>query len=198
MNKMESVKKPPIGKLFEKVTTNAIGSRTYLWNYLEFMCANTSTHGGNWLSKVKGTKLKTLYVFGILSLQGTIFYIFLTGLFSPDPNVYTSTDWISDENLTFPYVTVCNPRMFEKRKVEGKSKTYWSYTKGYKKPVWQSWFTLALNISSSLLTYILAGIDADTISAYAPNFAPMVEQLENDYVKLNYSGTNLPLDLSIR
>ncbi len=90
-----------------------------IWNYFDFMCANTSTHGGNWLVMIRDSRLKSLYLLGILGLQGVIFYIFVNALVSTDSKVLTSISWEAGGSILFPYVTVCNPRIFSKPKVDG-------------------------------------------------------------------------------
>ena len=66
----------------------------------------------------------------MLGLQYNLFQFVISSLFNTDRGITTSFYKVSEEFIPYPNYTVCNPRMFDKNKVQ------------------------ALNLSSSLLTYI--------------------------------------------
>jgi hypothetical protein len=90
-----------------------------IWDYLEYMCGNVSTHGGNWLPEIKNIKLKSIYMIAILALQIIMFFMFISTFTGSGITIYTSTDWINPKHIEFPYITVCNPRMFDLSRVQG-------------------------------------------------------------------------------
>jgi hypothetical protein len=91
-----------------------------VWQYLEYMCANTSCHGGNWFSKIPSRKMQILFMLLIVTLQfATIVNFTFTVFINPDVTINTVTKYIPQENVTFPKVTICNPRMYSLKKTEG-------------------------------------------------------------------------------
>ena len=95
--------------------------RENMFNYFEFFCANTSTHGGNWLSKIHSGGGKVLFLILLTLMQITMVALFTRSLFSENKDIYTMTEWDTSANKQYPNITVCNPRMFDRQKVQGKT-----------------------------------------------------------------------------
>ena len=110
--------------------------------YVEYFSLNASCHGSTWVSQIKSGKLRLLYVVLMLVLQFLLFYFVITCLFNQERGIYTSFYKATEEFIPYPNYTVCNPRMFDKNKVQ------------------------ALNLSSTLLTYIYFSMNPHTESIY--------------------------------
>ena len=112
--------------------------------YVEYFSLNASCHGSTWVSQIKSGKLRILYMALIIVLQLFClhFVITKTNIFSEERGIYTSFYKVTEEFIPYPNYTVCNPRMFDKNKVQ------------------------ALNLSSSLLTYIYFSMNPHTESIY--------------------------------
>ena len=93
--------------------------------------------------------------------------------FNPSLETSTSMGFATDDYLIGPKITVCNPRMFDKAKVE------------------------ALNISSELLSYIFMAYDYGNDLSYAPNFLDLYENLEIEYAEKTENISNIGKHLAI-
>ena len=100
-----------------KTENDSFASTT--WEFFDSMCANTSTHGGNWLSRINNPCLKALYLIMILALQIGLLVIFFGSFIQNHPAVYTVTKWNTSVATEFPSFIICNPGMFSKKRVEG-------------------------------------------------------------------------------
>ena len=80
----------------------------------------------------------------MLGLQGVLFQFVISSLFNEESRgIQVSFYKGTEEFIPYPNYTVCNPRMFDKNKVQ------------------------ALNLSSNVLTYIYFSMNPHTESAYA-------------------------------
>ena len=85
--------------------------------YLDYICLNTSCHGGNWAMKITSTKLRVFFQFWVIfvscSMVGAVILQFLT----PTPLLETET-WRENDGK-FPNITICSNRIFDEKKVQG-------------------------------------------------------------------------------
>ena len=114
--------------------------------FVGYFSQKSSCHGIHWVSEIKSGKLRILYMILMLGLQYNLFQFVISSLFNTDRGITTSFYKVSEEFIPYPNYTVCNPRMFDKHKVE------------------------ALNLSSSLLTYIYFSMNPYTDSIYGFNW----------------------------
>ena len=89
-----------------------------MWRKIEYILQNSSCHGGNWVMKLSNPKIKSALSFLVFVFQLIIFYIIITKIFVPPGSFSTALMWDSDP-LIFPSMTICNPRLYDKKKVEG-------------------------------------------------------------------------------
>ena len=68
--------------------------------------------------KLSNPKIKSALSFLVFVFQLIIFYIIITKIFVPPGSFSTALMWDSDP-LIFPSMTICNPRLYDKKKVEG-------------------------------------------------------------------------------
>ena len=85
--------------------------------YLDFICLNTSCHGGNWAMKVKSTKLKILMQFFVIFFACSMLGAVILQILTPPHPIFQET-WKENDG-TFPNVTLCSNRIFDKEKVQG-------------------------------------------------------------------------------
>ena len=90
-----------------------------MWSKIEYILQNTSCHGGNWVMKWSNPKLKSIGIIIAFSLQVWTFWYVFYQLTSPIEDFNTSIQ-LQNENMYFPNVTICNPRLYDRKKVEGK------------------------------------------------------------------------------
>ena len=87
-------------------------------NQLDYICLNSSCHGGNWAMKIKSTKLRILLQILFLIFQfglfGAVIQIFLLEPFE----MTTNQHYITNDG-SYPNVTLCNHRIFDKATTEG-------------------------------------------------------------------------------
>ena len=88
-------------------------------NHLDFICSNSTCHGGNWALKISSERLKLIFQTFIIVAQ----IIFLCSLihatvFHP-VEVESSINWQDDGNKVFPKITICNQRIFDAYETEG-------------------------------------------------------------------------------
>ena len=135
---------------------------------------NTSCHAGNWLDYTKSPVMKAMIMVLLVPFHCALLYFFINTIFI-EPNVETSTtlNWQPDNQLVGPKITVCNPRMFDKSKVE------------------------ALNISSELLSYIFLAYDYGNDLSYWPNFHSRINELESEYRIKTQNISNIGKHLAI-
>ena len=107
-------------------------------DFVEYFSQKSSCHGSHWVSEIKYGKLRILYMVLMLVLQFLLFRYVLSSLFNPEKGLYTNFYKATEEIIPYPNYTVCNPRMFDKNKVQ------------------------AFNLSSSLLTYIYFSMNPHT------------------------------------
>ena len=110
--------------------------------FVEYFSQKSSCHGSHWVSEIKSGKLRILYMSLMLVFQFFLFYFVISSLFNPKRGIQMSFYKASEEFIPYPNYTVCNPRMFDKNKVQ------------------------ALNLSSNLLTYIYFSLNPQTESIH--------------------------------
>ena len=86
--------------------------------YLDYICQNSSCHGGNWAMKIKSTKLKIILQIIAILLQCLMLLAFIYALFVREVEVTNWQIWDKNDG-SFPNLTICNHRIFDKRKTEG-------------------------------------------------------------------------------
>ena len=105
-------------RLSTKMSENFLSFKESCNRYLDFICLNTSCHGGNWAMKAKSTKLKT-----ILQIMFILFQFFMLSqvirVFFFRPIQPIPLKQILPNNGIFPNVTICNQRMFDLAKSKG-------------------------------------------------------------------------------
>ena len=110
---------------------------------VEYFSQKTSCHGSHWVSEIKSGKLRILFMVLMLGLQGVLFQFVISSLWNEESRgIQLSFYKATEEFIPYPNYTVCNPRMFDKNKVN------------------------ALNISSNLLTYIYFSMNPHTENIY--------------------------------
>ena len=81
---------------------------------------NTSCHAGNWLELTKSPILKLFIMVFLIPIHILLVYFFISQTFlRQSTESITSLHWQSNNFLIGPNITVCNPRMFDRSKVEG-------------------------------------------------------------------------------
>ena len=86
--------------------------------HLDYICLNSSCHGANWAMKIQSIKLKVfLQIFAII-LQFIMFASFIQVLFVEQLEI-TNKQWWDDNDGSFPNVTICSRRIFDKTKITG-------------------------------------------------------------------------------
>ena len=143
------------------------------WQPLNAIFQNTSCHAGNWLQHTKNPILKGTLIGILVLFHGFILNYFITSLLQESHETFTTIDWITEPFLIGPKVTVCNPRMFDKARVD------------------------QLNISSELLSYIFSAYDY-VDQGYVPRFQPFASQLEREYQQITKNVSNIGHFLAIR
>ena len=110
---------------------------------VEYFSQKTSCHGSHWVSEIKSGKLRILYMALMLGLQYCLFHYVIHSLWNEESRgIQLSFYKVTEEFIPYPNYTVCNPRMFDKKKVDD------------------------LNISSNLLTYIYFSMNPHTENIY--------------------------------
>ena len=85
--------------------------------YLDYICLNTSCHGGNWAMKITSTKLKIFCQFWVIFFSCCMVgAVILTFLYPEQP--ITNFTWKENDG-SFPNITVCSNRIFDMAKVQG-------------------------------------------------------------------------------
>ena len=133
--------------------------------FVEYFSQNVSCHGSHWVSEIKSGKLRILYMALMLGLQYCLFHYVIQSLWNEESRgIQLSFYKVTEEFIPYPNYTVCNPRMFDKKKVQ------------------------ALNLSSSLLTYIYFSMNPHTESIYgftwqlyANNQSESIESLDEEF-----------------
>ena len=88
-----------------------------LKNHLDFICENSSCHGGNWALKTPSRWLKSIIQLGLFFLQIFLFLVVVAPFFV-DKSIHSSTRWERNDE-SYPNITICNSRMFSKAKMKG-------------------------------------------------------------------------------
>ena len=88
--------------------------------FFEHMLQNVSCHGGNWVKKCFNPKVKSLCIFIMVCFQTIVFVTIFWQLCHHHKDFSTSLQWSNEENLMYPNITICNPRLFDKEKVDSK------------------------------------------------------------------------------
>ena len=123
--------------------------------FFEHMLQNVSCHGGNWVKKCFNPKVKSLCIFIMVCFQTIVFVTIFWQLCHHHKDFSTSLQWSNEENLLYPNITICNPRLFDKEKVDSKyfKKTFFiQFLKKY--------IDLELKLSDELLGYIYLPISS--------------------------------------
>ena len=68
--------------------------------------------------KLSNSKIKTAGIVLVFFFQLVTFYIITSMIFGPTVDFSTSLLWDSEE-IIFPNITICNPRIYDRKKVEG-------------------------------------------------------------------------------
>ena len=89
-----------------------------IWRRMEYILQNSSCHGGNWVMKLSNSKIKTAGTVLVFFFQLVTFYIITSMIFGPTVDFSTSLLWDSEE-IIFPNITICNPRIYDRKKVQG-------------------------------------------------------------------------------
>ena len=104
---------------------------------MEYILQNSSCHGGNWVMKLTNPKIKSAGTLIVFALQFILLTAVLNMIFYPKNSLSTSLLWDTEE-LIFPNMTICNPRIFDKEKVDELGLTdellaylYWPVSKEY-------------------------------------------------------------------
>ena len=85
---------------------------------LDYICSNSSCHGGNWAMKLKSSLLKISYQIIVLLAQVFMFSsVIFTLFFEKLEPTYTYKHY--QNSGTFPNLIICNHQMFDKAKVQG-------------------------------------------------------------------------------
>ena len=87
--------------------------------YFEYFSKNSSCHGGNCIVKISNFKIKSILLLCLFFLQ--IFLCLVIGykIFLEERETKTRMDWKKGESFQLPFMTVCNPRHFDRKTVEG-------------------------------------------------------------------------------
>ena len=85
--------------------------------YLDYICLNTSCHGGNWAMKITSTKLKIFFQFWIIFFSGCMVGAIILRFLSPEQPI-TILHWKENDG-SFPNITLCSNRIFDMAKVQG-------------------------------------------------------------------------------
>ena len=86
--------------------------------HLDYICLNSSCHGANWAMKIESTKLKVfLQIFAIL-LQFCILGAFIQLVFLRPIEMQVKQEFPINDG-SFPNVTICSHRMFDKKRIAG-------------------------------------------------------------------------------
>ena len=88
--------------------------------FFEHMLQNVSCHGGNWVKKCFNPKVKSLCIFVMVCFQTIVFVTIFWQLCHHHKDFSTSLQWSNEENLLYPNITICSPRLFDKEKVDSK------------------------------------------------------------------------------
>ena len=90
--------------------------------HIESMMENSSCHGGNWILKLQDLKTKSAASLLLFLLQSFVIFLLLHSLFVVQKDFTTSIQW-NNEDLVYPNITICNPRLFDKEKVRSRFQT---------------------------------------------------------------------------
>ena len=135
---------------------------------VEYFSQKTSCHGSHWVSEIKSGKLRILYMALMLGLQYCLFHYVIQSLWNEESRgIQLSFYKVTEEFIPYPNYTVCNPRMFDKNKVQ------------------------ALNLSSTLLTYIYFSMNPHTYSTYG--FIWQLNQTNQSIESLDKEFRNHPI-----
>ena len=90
-------------------------------SYFEYFCVNSSCHAGNWFIKVKSPKCKKFLLFILFLMQAVLcLSVINTIFFNEDKYAKYCYDYDEEEvTRELPFVTVCNPRIFDREKTKG-------------------------------------------------------------------------------
>ena len=88
--------------------------------YFEYFSKNSSCHGGNWIVKIQNFKIKSALLLCLFLLQSFLCLVIGYKIFFEEREIRTKMDWKKGETFSLPFMTVCNPRHFDRKTVEGK------------------------------------------------------------------------------
>ena len=94
-------------------------------SYFKYFCENNSCHAGNWFIKVESPRWRTFLLFILFLIKGFLCAVVCQTLFFKDLEISQNCRTIipdkTGNSLTdeLPFITVCNPRLFDKNKLEG-------------------------------------------------------------------------------
>ena len=86
--------------------------------HLDYICLNSSCHGANWAMKIESTKLKVFLQIFAIFLQFCIFGAFIQLVFLRPIEVQVKQEFTINDG-SFPNVTICSHRIFDKKKIAG-------------------------------------------------------------------------------
>ena len=148
-----------------------VSFRDNLILHIESMLENSSCHGGNWVLKLRSLKGKSAGSLLIFLLQSLVIFVLLYQLCIVEKDFSTSIQW-QNEDLIYPNITICNPKLFDKDRVR------------------------SLNLTDELLAYIYFPVGFENSDIWMPlekqyrNSSQMLESYE--------LGVNTLVDIAIR
>jgi hypothetical protein len=86
--------------------------------HLDYICLNSSCHGANWAMKIQSIKLKVFLQILAIILQFLLLASFIQVLFVEQLEITNKQSW-EDNDGSFPNVTICSQRIFDKTKITG-------------------------------------------------------------------------------
>ena len=89
--------------------------------WVRYVCDTSSAHGLVWYNRTTSTVLKlVVVVFAILGVFGLPVFIVLKVVeFSYDETIKNSVEWVRDAEVTYPKLTICHPKYFDQRRLDG-------------------------------------------------------------------------------
>ena len=85
---------------------------------LDYICSNSSCHGGNWAMKLESSLFRILYQIVVLLTQCIMLCCVVYTLFFDELETTSIVKTVYNDSR-IPNITLCNHRMFDKKKTEG-------------------------------------------------------------------------------
>ena len=105
-------------RLKSKMNKNSYTFKESFSRYLDFICLNMSSHGGNWAMKPKSAKLKLVLQMMIITFQFLMLAAIIEQFLLYRMQPFERKRFFHNDG-TFPNVTLCNHRMFDLAKTKG-------------------------------------------------------------------------------